>query len=61
MFGIYEDEKGGIFIVMEFMEQGSLDQLIEDKFDSLTVENISDFAHQGNRNFNFSFMKKKYQ
>ena len=48
MFGIYEDEKKGVFIVMEFMEQGSLDQLIEDKFDSLTVGTLTDFGHQGN-------------
>ncbi len=47
MYGIYEDPKEGVFIVMEYMEQGSLDQLIADKYEELPLVHLIDFAHQG--------------
>lgn len=47
MFGIYNDPEKGMFIVMEFMDQGSLENLIIDRFDEFKIPDMVNFAHQG--------------
>lgn len=45
MFGIYR-EKEVTYIVMEFMEQGSLDHLLVEREEELTKNHLVDFACQ---------------
>ena len=49
MFGVYVEPSKGTYIVMEYMEQGSLDQFIDSHEEKLTIGNLVDFACQGNK------------
>lgn len=46
MYGIYEDIQQGLFMVMELMEEGSLDKLLKIKRDQLDLSSLISFSIQ---------------
>lgn len=58
MYGIYQNPNEGVFIVMEFMEQGSLEELIASKYEDILLTDLIDFAHQGIKKVNANIKLK---
>lgn len=46
MFGTYDDPNQGIFIVMEYIEQGSLDKFILNNKEKIGYQQLVEFGYQ---------------